>query len=335
MKAVLASLLLACCFVAQAQGWPAKPVRVVVAYPPDGGIDTLARQLADRLTPQWAQPVIVENKPGANTILAADAIAKSAADGHAILMTSDATFSINPHLYARLPYGAQRDFLPVTMLVLLQQLLVAHSSLPANSLSELIVLAKANPGTINYASYGSGSQPHLSGEMLKHKAGIDLVHVPYKGISLAVPAVMAGEVQLTFAGIASSMGPIKSGRIKPIAIGGAKRSPLLPEVPTFAELGFPEVETHAWFGLFLPAGSPKEAVARIYRDTKKILDEPEFRQKQLIGKGYDVVGSSPEEFAAYMSTDRESPAPAVRISRAKAESPWRGSSSAPRRASPF
>jgi tripartite-type tricarboxylate transporter receptor subunit TctC len=319
MKGVLAFLLLACCCVAHAQGWPARPVRIVVAYPPGGGIDVLARQLADKLAPQWAQPVVVENKPGANTILAADAVAKSAPDGHTILMTTDATFSINPHLYARLPYDAQRDFMPVTMLVLLQQLLVAHPSLPANSLAELIALAKAHPGTINYASYGSGSQPHLSGEMLKHKAGIDLVHVPYKGISLAVPAVMAGEVQLTFAGIASSMGPLKSGRIKPIAIGGAQRSPLLPEVPTFAELGYPEVETHAWFGLFLPAGSPREAAARIYRDTKKILDEPEFRQRQLIEKGYEVVGMSPDEFIGYLKKDSESRARAVKISGAKAE----------------
>src|SRR6266851_4966089 len=319
MKAVLASLLLACCFTAQAQAWPAKPVHIFVAYPPGGGIDILARQLADRLTPQWAQPVIVENKPGANTILAADAIAKSAADGHAILMTSDATFSINPHLYARLPYDAQRDFLPVTMLVLLQQLLVAHPSLPANSLAELIVLARTRPGTINYASYGSGSQPHLSGEMLKYKAGIDLVHVPYKGISLAVPAVMAGEVQLTFSGVAASIAHLKSGRLKPIAIGGATRSPLLPEVPTFAELGYPEVETHAWFGLFLPAGSPREAVTRLYQDTRKILDEPEFRQKQLIEKGYEVVGSSPDEFTAYLKRDSASRARAVKISGARAE----------------
>ena len=319
MKLLLASLLLLCCFAANAQGWPSKPVRITVAYPPGGGIDILARQLADKLTPQWGQPVVVENRPGANTILAADAAAKAAPDGHTILMTTDATFSINPHLYARLPYDAQRDFVPVTMLVLLQQLLVAHPSLPANSLAELIVLAKSKPGAINYASYGSGSQPHLSGEMLKHRAGIDLVHVPYKGISLAVPAVMAGEVQLTFAGIASSMGPIKSGRIKPLAIGGARRSPLLPEVPTFAELGFPEVETHAWFGLFLPAGSPKEAVSKMFRDVRRILDEPEFRQKQLIEKGYDVVGSPPEEFAAYMKTDRESRARAVKISGAKAE----------------
>ena len=151
------------------------------------------------------------------------------------------------------------------MLVLLQQLLVAHPSLPASTVPELVALAKAKPGAINYASYGSGSQPHLAGEMLKNKAGIDLVHVPYKGISLAVPAVMAGEVQLTFAGIATSMPQLKAGRIKALAIGGASRSPLLPQVPTFTELGLPEVETHAWFGLFLPAGSPTEAVTRIYQ----------------------------------------------------------------------
>jgi tripartite-type tricarboxylate transporter receptor subunit TctC len=304
---------------AMAQTWPTKPVRIVVAYPPGGGIDVMARQLADKLTPAWGQPVVVENKPGANTIVATDAVAKSAADGHTILMTTDATFSINPHLYARLPYDAQRDFMPVTMLVLLHQLLVAHPSLQANSLSELISLAKARPGAINYASYGSGSQPHLAGEMLKNKAGIDLVHIPYKGISLAVPAVMAGEVQLTFAGIATSMAPLKSGRIKPIAIGGTKRSPLLPQVPTFSELGYPEVETHAWFGLFLPTGSPKEAVSKIHSDVKRILDEPEFRQKQLIEKGYDVVGSSPDEFATYIKKDSENRARAVRISGAKAE----------------
>src|SRR3954467_5256895 len=304
---------------ALAQNWPSKPVRIVVAYPPGGGIDVMARQIAEKLTAAWHQPVVVDNRPGANTIVATDAVAKSAPDGYTVLLTTDATFSINPHLYAKLPFDTQKDFIPVTMLVLLQQLLVAHPSLPANTLGELIALAKAKPGTINYASYGSGSQPHLSGEMLKYKAGIDLVHVPYKGISLAVPAVMAGEVQLTFAGIATSMPQLKAGRIKALAIGGPKRSPLLPQVPTFAELGYPEVETHAWFGLFLPAGSPREAVNRIYQDTRKIIEEPEFRQKQLIDKGYDVVGSSPEEFAAYITKDSESRARAVRISGAKSE----------------
>ena len=317
MRILLAAALSLLCFAAHA--WPTKPVRIVVAYPPGGGIDVMARQLADKLTPAWGQPVVVENKPGANTILATDAVAKSPADGHTILMTTDATFSINPHLYAKLPYDAERDFIPVTMLVLLQQLLVAHPSLPANSVSELIALAKQKPGSINYASYGSGSQPHLAGEMLKNKAGIDLVHVPYKGISLAVPAVMAGEVQLTFAGIATSMPQLKAGRIKALATGGAARSPLLPQVPTFAELGYPEVETHAWFGLFVPANSPREAVARIYRDTRQILDEPDFRQRQLIDKGYEVVGNSPGDFVIYLKKDSASRARAVKISGAKAE----------------
>ena len=319
LSRALAGLALIFSAHAAAQGWPSKPVRLVVAYPPGGGIDVMGRQLAEKLSPVWGQPVVVENKPGANTILATETVAKSAPDGHTILLTTDATFSINPHLYAKLPFDTEHDFIPVTMLVLLQQLLVANPALPANTLPELIRLAKEKPGAINYASYGSGSQPHLSGEMLKYKAGIDLTHVPYKGISLAVPAVMAGEVQLTFAGIATSMPQLKSHRIKAIAIGGPKRSPLLPEVPTFAELGYPEVETHAWFGLFLPAGSPREAVERIYRDTRKILEEPQFRQKQLVDKGYDVVGSSPQDFAAYIRTDSEHRARAVKISGAKAE----------------
>jgi tripartite-type tricarboxylate transporter receptor subunit TctC len=319
MRLLATLFLLLAASAAGAQSWPAKPVRIVVAYPPGGGIDVMARQLADKLSPAWGQPVVVENKPGANTILAADTVAKAAPDGYTVLMTSDATFSINPHLYAKLPYDWQKSFAPVTMLVLLQQLLVANPSLPASTLAELVDYAKKNPGKVNYASYGSGSQPHLSGEMLKYKAGIDLVHVPYKGISLAVPAVMAGEVQLTFAGIASSMGPLKAGRIKALAIGGAKRSPLLPEVPTFAELGYPEVETHAWFGFFLPAGSPREAVERLYSDTKKILEEPQFRQKQLVDRGYEVVGSSPAEFAAYMKKDFVSRGRAVKISGARAE----------------
>lgn len=319
IRIALLSLLFALPVAALAQSWPSKPLRIVVAYPPGGGIDVMGRQIAERLTAAWGQPVVVENKPGANTIVATDAVAKSAPDGYTALMTTDATFSINPHLYAKLPFDPQRDFAPVTMLVLLQQLLVAHPATPFNDLKGLIEAAKAKPGSINYASYGSGSQPHLAGEMLKNKAGIDLVHVPYKGISLAVPAVMAGEVQLTFAGIATSTAPLKAGRIKALAIGGDRRSPLFPQVPTFAELGYPEVETHAWFGLFLPAGSPREAVTRIYQDVRRILEDPEFRQKQLIDRGYEVVASAPDAFAAYIRKDSESRARAVRISGAKAE----------------
>jgi tripartite-type tricarboxylate transporter receptor subunit TctC len=317
MRFLLSILLCFPCFAAQA--WPDKPVRIVVAYPPGGGIDVMARQIAEKLTASWGQTVLVENRPGANTIIAADAVAKAPGDGTTVLMTTDATFSINPHLYAKLPYDAERDFVPVTMLVLLQQLLVAHPSLPADTLPDLIKLAKTKPGGIRYATYGSGSQPHLSGEMLKYKAGIDMLHIPYKGISLAVPAVMANEVELTFAGIATSMPQLKAGRIKAIAIGGAQRSPLLPQVPTFTELGFPEVETHAWFGLFVPAASPRVAIEKIYSDAKRVIEEPDFRQKQLVDKGYEVVGSNPDQFVLYLKKDRESRGRAVKISGAKAE----------------
>ncbi|MGH8698059.1 MAG: Bug family tripartite tricarboxylate transporter substrate binding protein [Burkholderiales bacterium] len=303
---------------AGAQSYPSRAVRIVVAYPPGGGIDVMARLLADRLARQWGQPVVVENRPGGSTIPATELVAKTPADGHTILLTTDATFSINPHLFARLPYS-DRDFAPVTQLILLQQMLVVHPSLPAGSLAELVALARAKPGTLNYASYGSGSQPHLSAEMLKAKAGIDIVHIPYKGISLAVPAVMAGEVQMTFSGIATGRPQLQAGRLKALAIGGPKRSPLVPDVPTFTELGYPEVETHAWFGLFVPAGTPREAVNRIHRDVAAILNDPAFREKEVVQKGYDLVGSSPEEFAAYLVRDRDARGRAVKISGAKSE----------------
>src|SRR5260221_1834972 len=302
MRRILAAGLLAFAAAAAAQTWPAKPVRIVVAYPPGGGIDVLGRQLAEKLTAAWAQPVVVENRPGANTIVAADAVAKSAPDSYNVLLTTDATVSIHPHLYAKLPYDTQQDFIPVTMLVLLQQLLVANPSVPASTLPELIKLAKEKPGSINYASYGSGSQPHLSGEMLKYKAGIDLVHVPYKGISLAVPAVMSGEVQLTFAGIASSMGPLKGARIKALAIGGPKRSPPPPPVATLAQLGYPEVETHAWFGLFLPAGMPPEGVVRRPHGAEEKRGEPQVPPKKDLPKVDGVVGMCPPRLVCLTTT---------------------------------
>lgn len=298
--------------------YPTRPVRIVVAYPPGGGIDVLARQLAERLSPQWGQPVVVENKPGASTNLAAEYVAKAPADGHTILLTSDSTFSINPHLFTKLPYS-DRDFIPVTQLILLQQVLLANPAVEATNVTELVALARAKPGTLNYGSYGSGSQPHLAASMLNYKAGIDLVHVPYKGLSLSIPAAISGEVQLTFSGIASARPYVQSGRLKALAIGGPTRSPLMPDVPTFAEQGYPEVETHAWFGLFVPAGTPRVAVDRIYRDVAAILNDPTFREKEVVQKGYDLVASSPEVFAAFIAKDRAARGQAVKISGAKIE----------------
>ena len=306
-------------FSAIAQTFPSKPVRMVVPYPAGGGIDIMARQFAARFSPQWAQPVVVENRPGSSTIVGTEIVAKAPADGHTLLLTTDASMSINPHLFAKLPYDPARDFAPVTMLVLLQQMLLATPSLGVSTVADLVKLAKTRPGSINYASYGSGSQPHLAGEMLKSAAGIDLVHIPYKGISLAVPAVAAGEVQLTFGGILTSMPFIKSGRVKPLAIGGTKRSPLLPDVPTFAEVGYPEVETHAWFALFVPAATPRPVVERINRDAVAIVNDPEYRQKELVDKGYDPVGNRPDEFAAFMKRDLENRGRAVKLSGARAD----------------
>jgi tripartite-type tricarboxylate transporter receptor subunit TctC len=300
------------------QQWPTRAVRIVCAYGAGGGIDVMGRQVAERLAQAWGQPVIVENRPGGSTLPATELVAAAPPDGYTILLTTDATFSINPHLFKVLPYG-DKTFIPVTQLILLQQLLLANPGLPANNVKELVALAKQKPGALNYGSYGSGSQPHLAAEMLKAKAGIDLVHVPYKGLTFTLPAAMSGEVQLTFSGIASSRPLVQAGKLKALAIGGPKRSPLMPDVPTFAEQGYPEVETHAWFGLFVPAGTPRPIVDRIYRDVAAILNEPGFREKEVVQKGYDLVASPPDEFAAYIVKDRAARGEAVRISGAKAE----------------
>src|SRR5438105_4710134 len=236
-------------------GYPDKLVRLIVPLPPGGHADIIARQMALQLSTQWKQPVIVENRPGSNTIAAADFVAKAPADGHTLLMATDSTMSINPHLYARLPYDPGRDFAPVTQLVFVPMQLLAHPSLPAHNLAELVALAKANPRALNYASYGIGSVPHLAMETLKSRAAIDIVHIPYKGTADAVPATVGSQVQLTFSGIPSVLAHVQAGRLTALAIGGPRRSRLAPDVATFAEQGYPDVNSHAWFGLFVPAGT--------------------------------------------------------------------------------
>ena len=313
--------------VAQAQtastgaalAYPNKPMRIVVPYPAGGGIDIISRVIGERLTQRLGQPVLVDNRPGGGTILAAELVARAAPDGHTLMITTDSTITINQHLYAKLPYDPVRDFTPVIQLVLLNQLLLANPAVPANTLKELIAYAKANPGKLNYASYGNGSQPHLAMEMLKSQAGIDVVHVPYKGIPQAVPAALAGEVQLTFSGAASSQAHIKAGRLKALAIGGKSRLALLPEVPTFTESGFPDVPSNAWFGVFVPAATPREIVMKLHAELTRVLREPDFMEKEITAKGYELVASTPEEFAAFLIADSARNARAVKISGAKAE----------------
>jgi tripartite-type tricarboxylate transporter receptor subunit TctC len=322
-KTSLAALLLAFSAVgaapALAQTYPSKPIRIVVPYPAGGGIDVISRVIGERLGRSLGQPVLVDNKPGAGTLLAAEYVAHAPADGYTLMVTTDSTLTINQHLYAKLPYDPVKDFAPITQLVLLNQLLLANPAVPANNLKELIAYAKANPGKLNYASYGSGSQPHLAMETLKAQAGIDIVHVPYKGIPQAVPAALAGEVQLTFSGAASSQAFIKAGKLKALAVGGKTRMPLLPDVPTFTESGFPDVPSNAWFGLFAPAGTPRDIVMKLHAEVTRILKDPEFVQKEIVAKSYDLVASTPEEFAAFLVADSVRNARAVKISGAKVE----------------
>ncbi len=304
---------------ATAQDFPVRPVRIVVPYPAGGGVDGLARPLAERLSRTWNQAVVIENKAGAATQIGGDAVAKAAPDGHTLLLTSDSSITSNPHLYPKMPFDPIRDLVPVTQLIDLHQMVVAHPSVGANTLQELVALARARPGALNYGSYGSGSQPHLLFEALKAQTGIQIAHIPYKGIAPALTAAVGGEVQLTLGGAATTRGHFQTGRLKPLAIARQERLALYPEVPTLREAGYPDIDPRPWFGVFAPAATPRPLVERIRRDIAAVLGEPEFREREITGKGYTGVGSTPDEFAAFVRADLESKGRLIRVSGAKAE----------------
>ncbi len=301
-----------------AQEWPTRAVKLVVPYPPGGGVDLFARALAQKLQQQWQQSVTVDNKPGANTLIGTEAVARSN-DGHTLLFTTDATFTINPLLYSKLPYELDKDFAPIVQLVSFSQLLVANSALPANSLPELISLAKNKPASLSYASYGAGSQPQLAMETLKQKAGIYILHIPYRGIPQAIAAVVGGEVPLTWSGIPSARPHIASKRIKALAYGGKTRSPAFPDVPTVAELGFAEIDANVWVGLFGTSTMAATAIAKAQRDVTTILQEPEFRAREIDAKGHDLVAAGPVEFRRHIRNELASRAAPIRYSGAKAD----------------
>lgn len=304
---------------ALAQAWPSKPVKIVVPYPPGGGVDGLARPIAERLTQRWGQPVVVENKAGAATIIGAESVAKAPADGYTLLLTSESTITSNPHIYLKLPYDAVRELAPVTQLIGLPQMVVAHPSLPASSLRELVELAKAKPNTVNYGSYGSGSQPHLLFESLKAQTGAALTHVPYKGIAAAVTAVVAGEVQLTMAAASLARAQIQAGKMKAIAIARASRQSIMPDVPTLREAGFPDIDPQSWFGLFATGGTPREIVQKIQTDVAALFADAEFRERHMLQRGFDPVLSTPEDFAKFIQADMQVKARLIKVSGAKAE----------------
>ncbi|MGE0314027.1 MAG: Bug family tripartite tricarboxylate transporter substrate binding protein [Lautropia sp.] len=289
--------------IAAAQSYPTGTVRLVVPYPPGGGVDGLARPLAERLGVLWGKPVIVENRAGAATIIGTDFVAKAAPDGHTLLFTSDSSITSNPHLYAKLPFDPMKDLVPVTQLIDLYQMVVVHPSVKADSMKALVALAKASPTPLNYGSYGAGSQPHLLFETLKLETGIDLTHVPYKGIAPALTATLANEVQMTLGGAATTGGHLSTGRMKALAIAAPRRNPQWPDVPTLREAGYPEVGPRSWFGILAPRGTPDATVERIARDVASIMADPAFDATQVTGKGYQRVASTPAEFAAAIRED--------------------------------
>lgn len=296
-----ASLLTVATPWAWAQDFPSGTVRLVVPYPPGGGVDGLARPLAEKLTTLWGKPVIVDNKAGAATLIGSDLVAKAKPDGLTLLFTSDSSITSNPHLYPSMPFDAMKDLVPVTQLIDLFQMVVVHPSVKANTMKEFVALAKTQP--LNYGSYGAASQPNLLFEALKQETGIPLTHVPYKGIAPAIQATLANEVQATLGGAATTGPHFKAGRMKPLAISAPKRSSLHPEVPTLAEAGFPDIGPRSWFGILAPKGTPTAVLDKISRDVAKVMAEPEFDAAQVTGKGYQRVGSSPKEFADFIAAD--------------------------------
>ena len=299
LGAGLCAFLFALC--ACAQGYPSKSVRIVVPFAPGGPNDIIVRLVAQKLTETWGQPVVVENRPGAGGNIGTDFVAKAAPDGYTLLSVGPGSLIINP-LLGKVPYDTARDFAPVTLMARAPNALVAHPSLPATSVKELIALARSQPGRINYGSGGNGSTPHLAGALFASMAGIELTHIPYKGTAPAMADLIGGQVQIAFLGIPTVLPHVKSGKLRVLAVTGKRRSPELPGVSTVDEAGVPGYELSPWYGLLAPAGAPREIVARLAGEVTKIVRAAETREKLAV-QGAEVAGGSPEEFAAVIQAD--------------------------------
>jgi tripartite-type tricarboxylate transporter receptor subunit TctC len=311
--------LFACIAIgAAAQGYPTRPIRLVVPFPAAGTTDILARAAAQKLTEAFGQAVVVDNRPGAGGNIGSDLVAKSAPDGYTLLMGTVGTHAINPSLYSKMPYDHIKDFVPVVLVAGVPNVLVVNPALPVNSVADLIKLAKDKPGTLNFASSGSGTSIHLSGELFKTMAGVDMMHVPYKGSSPALTDLIGGQVQIMFDNLPSSLPQIKGGKLRAVAVTSMKRAPALPDVPTINESGLPGFEASSWFGILAPAGTPAPIVARINAEVNKWLQSADAREK-LLGQGAEAAGGSPEQFAAYIRSETEKWAKVVKASGAKVD----------------
>jgi len=294
-------LMLACCGAVFAQSYPSKAVRMIVPFPPGGGTDYTARLVGQKLSETWKQPVVIENRPGASTIIGSDIVAKSAHDGYTLLMGST-NHTINPSLIAKLPYDTIKDFTPITVALTASYVLVVHPSLPAKSVKELIALARAHKGEINYSSSGTSGPQHLAGELFKWMAKVDIVHVPYKGGGPAVTALVGGHVQMQFATPPSVVPHITQGRLRALAVSSAKRSESFPELPTIAEAALPGYEAVTWWGLLGPARLPREIVTKIHADVVNVVKMPDVRER-LVREGVTAAATSPEQFQAMIDRD--------------------------------
>jgi len=300
-----------------ARNYPDKPVRIIVGYSPGGLPDTIARIIAQRLGETWKQQVIVDNRPGANGLVGAETVVRSAPDGYTLLVTDNSTHTIHPFLYAKMPFDPTKELIPVSMTARAPLYLAVHPSFPATSMQELIALAKASPGKYSYGSSGIGSTHQLAMEFLKSSLGLDIVHVPYKGTGQSVPALVGGQVQMAFSGYTSLSAQVKDGRVKLLGINSLKRSPATPNVPAIAEMiaGFDFAPT---FGFFSPAGLPKDIAAKIAADVADALKAPEVATR-FANLDIIPIGASGEEFAVSLKADAERYAKAVKLSGAKAE----------------
>ena len=303
---------------ANAQAWPSKPIKWVVPFAPGGTTDILARVVGEKLAIALGQPVIIENKPGAGGGLGADFTAKSAPDGYTIMGGTISTHAINASLYAKLPYDPIRDFVAITLIARVPNMLVINPSVPAGNVKELIVLLKANPGKYSFASSGNGTSQHLSGELFKTMAGVDMQHIPYKGSPPALQDVMGGQVTMTFDNITTAWPLAKGGKLRALAVTTAARSPIAPDVPTLAESGLPGFEVGSWQGVFAPAGTPPEIVKRLNTEIVKILKLPDVSER-LVGLGAEPVGNTAEEFTALVKAEVVKWADVVKKSGAKVD----------------
>ena len=292
--------------VARAQSdYPSRQVRIVVPFPAGGGLDALARALADRLQAQWRQPVVVDNRPGGATVPGTDIVAKAAPDGHTLLITADNSITSNPHLIRSMPFDPMRDLAPISHLVDVHQMVVVHARVGATNMAELVAAARARPGALNFASYGNASQPHLTFGALAARERLELVHVPYRGLPPAVMATIQGETQMTLTGIPTGATHIRAGTLRALAIGRDGRTSMLPDVPTFAEAGYPEIDPRTWFGAFAPAGTPQALLARLHADLAAAIAEPAVRGRFVDAAGFTLHARTPEATAAFLRQDLE------------------------------